>query len=324
MRLKRVIGNRLFGLWGDIRPGSLQIEVTNACNFRCLMCPFHGPENTSDRPIGFMEPGRYREVVRDFRDFGGSLVIPQGAGESFLHPEFPELLEFTKRTLNLSVGFNTNGARVTRDHLRLLIDLGIDEIGFSVDALTPGTFKAITGGDLEPVEQTVKMLVDMRRSMSVRRPLIRVLLVAQESNQAEIDDYIRRWLPVVDEIVIQSRRIQAGRVLEKPRIEPRRPCRHLFDTAFVQWDGEMVICCEDWESVSSVGNVFESGFRSLWRSRIMKTYRSAQRRGDYSPPAICRDCQAWAGGLESRRNENGKEITMTALTRVIRRGKESA
>ncbi len=119
MNLKRQIGRKFRRLIGDVRPGSLQIEVTNACNFRCLMCPFHGPEKASDRTVGFIEPEDYRKVVKEFRDFGGSFVIPQGAGESFLHPSFPELLEFTKKNMNLAIGFNTNGARMNCDHLKL-------------------------------------------------------------------------------------------------------------------------------------------------------------------------------------------------------------
>lgn len=319
MTLKRKVQKRLRGLWGDIRPESLQIEVTNACNFQCLMCPFHGPEKASRRAVGFMDPGEYRRVVSEFRDFGGSLVIPQGAGESFLHPDFPALLEYTKRELGLRVAFTTNGSRLSPADLDMLIDLGTDEVGFSVDALSPDTFRTITGGDLACVEAAVEKLAEMRRSRHAAAPLIRVLLVAQDHNRGEIEAYIRRWLPVVDEVVIQARRTHAGRTLETPRKEPRKPCRHLFDTAFVQWDGEMVICCEDWESVSSVGNVFERGLQTLWRSPELESYRRNQRRKVYSPPEICGACEAWAGGTECRMEDLSRVELTTALTRVIRR-----
>lgn len=319
MTLKRKIQKRLRGLWGDIRPESLQIEVTNACNFHCLMCPFHGPEKASGRAVGFIDPDRYRRVVSEFRDWGGNLVIPQGAGESFLHPDFPALLEYTKRESGLRVAFTTNGSRVSSGDLDMLIDLGVDEVGFSVDALSPEVFRTITGGDLAHVEATVEKLCELRRSHHSGTPLIRVLLVAQDYNRREIEAYIQRWLPVVDEVVIQACRTHAGRTLETPRKEPRKPCRHLFDTAFVQWDGEMVICCEDWESVSSIGNVFDKGLRALWRNSELESFRRNQKRGIFSPPSICRQCEAWAGGMESRMDNVSTVELTTALTRVIRR-----
>jgi radical SAM protein with 4Fe4S-binding SPASM domain len=319
MRAFRIIKNRLYRVMGDIRPMALQIEVTNACNFRCLMCPFHGPEKTSDRAIGFIQPDQYRDIVTQFRNFGGLLVIPQGAGESFLHPEFPDLLKFTRQTLGLSVAFNTNGTHLTPETASDLIDLKIDEIGFSVDALYPETFRAITGGDLQQVEEALMTLVSLKKQRNAEKPFIRVLLVAQQANLNEVDAYIRRWLPVVDEVVIQARRVNAGRMLESPRTEPRKPCRHLFDTVFIQWDGDMVICCEDWESRTSIGNVFHQPLRDLWRSRTMKQYRAMQRAGVYTQPSICRDCQAWAGGRLDVRDHGFAVEHITSLTRVWRR-----
>lgn len=319
MKAVRILQHRVRRIMGDIRPSALQIEVTNACNFRCLMCPFHGPEKTSDRAIGFIEPGQYREVVTQFRNYGGLLVIPQGAGESFMHPEFLDLLKFTRQTLGLSVAFNTNGTRLTPEISSYLIDMKIDEIGFSVDALHPETFHAITGGDLLPVEDALMTLVSLKKKRNAGKPLVRVLLVAQQANLNEVDAYVRRWLPIVDEVVIQARRVKAGRMLEMPRTEPRKPCRHLFDTAFIQWDGEMVVCCEDWESRTSVGNVFHHPLRDLWCSRTLQQYRAVQQAGVYTPPSICRDCQAWAGGKKQVRDHGFAVEYITSLTRVWRR-----
>ncbi|MCD4653486.1 radical SAM protein [bacterium] len=319
MRTLQNIKNKLHGLIGDYRPTAMQLEVTNACNFRCIMCPFHGPEKASERSIGFMNISEYIQILEEFKNLGGSFLIPQGAGESFLHPKISEMLRIAKTKFGLSVGFNTNGALLTKDYMELLLELQIDELGFSVDALQADTFRSITGGNLLDVSQKVEMLVDMRRNAKVRYPKIRVLIVEQVENRQEIDEYIERWLPIVDEVIIQSRRIESGRKMESPRIEERRPCRHLFDTVFVQWDGEMVICCEDWESVTSIGNVFETPLTELWKSSEMQKYREAQSKHLWNPPAICRDCEAWAGGREIVRDHGDRVETISALTRVWQR-----
>lgn len=313
------IKHKVYAALGDIRPVSMQLEVTNACNFRCVMCPFHGPEKASDRPVGFMSLDRYTDILKQFRQLGGTFLIPQGAGESLLHPQFREMLRIAVNTFRLEVGLNTNGSRLTESMMTEILDLGIREIGFSVDALKAETFRAITGGELAPVETAVETLVAMRNRRKSRNPRIRVLIVEQAANLAEIPEYIDRWVPVVDEVIVQARRINAGRELETPRQEVRRPCRHLFDTVFVQWDGEMVICCEDWESVTGLGNVFETALADLWRNPVMQSYRRAQQTGQWAPPEICRHCEAWAGGSSVERHHDDRIEIAGALTRTFSR-----
>jgi len=319
MKKLRNIKNKFHKLLGDYRPTALQLEVTNACNFRCSMCPFHGPEKASDRAIGFMDIQKYTQILDQFTNLGGSFLIPQGAGESFLHPEISEMLRLAKNKFDLGIGLNTNGAVLTRQHIDLMLDLEIDELGFSVDALNADTFHNITGGNLDEVTRNVELIVDLRKRAKQEKPILRVLIVEQNENRGEIEQYIQKWLSVVDEVVVQSRRIQSGRKMEKKRMEIRQPCRHLFDTVFIQWDGEMVICCEDWESVTSVGNVFETPLNELWKSHLMEEYRGAQKDHKWYPPVICRDCEAWAGGKEITRDYPDQTETVSALTRVWRR-----
>ncbi len=318
MRQLRAIQKKLQDALGDIRPSTLQIEVTNACNFRCIMCPFHGPEKASERPVGYIDPDNYYHIVKQFKEMGGRLVIPQGAGESFLHKQFTDFIEYTK-TLDLSVAFNTNGSCLTPEIMSKMMDLEVDEIGFSLDALQPDTFRQITGGDLRQTENAILQMVSMRKKSAKKQPLLRVLLVEQEMNADEIEAYVKRWITIADEVVIQTRRTGAGRALQKPRTEPRKPCRHLFDTLFVQWDGKMVVCCEDWESVTDIGNAFKTPLQYLWKNQLMNQYRKSQKNGVYYPPDICRVCEAWAGGKEHRVKHSNAIECVTALTRVWRR-----
>ena len=81
----------------------------------------------------------------------------------------------------------------------------------------------------------------------------------------------------------------------------------------------MVICCEDWESVTSVGNVFETPLADLWRSPVMQGYRLAQQQHRWAPPEICRHCEAWAGGRTVETVHSDRIEIAGALTRSFRR-----
>lgn len=299
----------------------MQLEITNCCNLNCSMCPTHARDSRVTRPQGFITLNNYDKTLEMFKKLGGNFLIPQGAGESSLHPEFIECLDLAKSKYRLKVGLNTNGIRIDRNVIRRILTLGIDEIGFSIDALTGETYRGITGKDeLDHVKLNAMELVTARRSAGLAKPLIRVLIVEQEKNRSEIDGFVKFWLDHVDEVIVQTMRVGRGRRLSTSRKEPRKPCRHLFDTVFIQWDGAMPVCCEDWNSESIVGNVFDTPLSDLWYGEKMRKYRKMQRTGRYTPPDICLSCEAWAGGRTSRFRTMSWEITESALTRTYRKG----
>ncbi len=301
----------------------MQIEITNQCNYRCVMCPFHGksiPETR--RAIGFMPLDRFDNALEQFRDLGGAFVIPQGAGESFLHPDVLPMIELIKRKYRLKAGLNTNGSVLDETRMKTMLKLGIDEFGFSIDANSRETFQTITGSDdLAMLEDKVRTFVAMRNSMGLKKPWIRVLLVDQAENNDEIDDYVSKWTGIVDETIIQAERTGLGRTLKNGRSEPRRACAHLFDTVFVEWNGNVVVCCEDWASNTVQGNIFEHSMGAIWYGQSMLEYRKRQRNNDFNRPQICLNCEAWAGGRTAVRHENGLIVHENELTRAFRKNR---
>ncbi len=310
--------------FGKPFPTSLQLEVTNVCNFRCIMCPFHRPGSEITRATGFMTLDQIHKILTEFVDLGGGFLIPQGAGESFLHPEFIDILTMAKKQFGLRVGLNTNGVRLKREQMEAVIDLEVDELGFSVDALHPETFETITGSEeLDGIEQNIQTLLELRQRNNKRSPLIRTLIVEQETNAGEIDEYVRKWTSIVDEVVVQVERIKSGRCLRSTRSERRQPCRHLFDTVFIQWDGDVVVCCEDWQSQTIMGNVQEKPLKEIWFGNQMNLYREMQKNGTFAPPSICENCEAWAGGKKSNKSWDHLDLEETELTRTFKRKKDS-
>ena len=264
---------------------SMQLEITNHCNFHCSMCPTHCKNSQVTRPKGYMSLDHYSRILNEFCALGGRSVIPQGAGESTIHPDFIPMMEIAKKQHGLRVAFNSNGSLFNETLIKQLFELGVDEIGFSIDACSPGVFHRITGKNiLNEVENKMMQMVEMRRSNSAKSPFLRVLLVEQTENRSEIPAYIEKWIPHVDEVVIQVMRIRHGRELPNGRSEDRGPCGHLFNTVFVQWDGDVTICCEDWNSEAIIGNTHVSDLKDIWFGETMRTYREMQRQKHFFPP----------------------------------------
>ena len=316
--LKKI--NRFLNIKKCAGPISMQLEITNHCNFQCSMCPTHQKNSIVTRPKGYMSLQTYRSILSQFKELGGEFLIPQGAGESFLHKDIVEFISIAKSEFKFDIGFNTNGSILKEDHLRAIVDLQVNEIGFSVDALKEKTFFEITGRNvLSQVEENFLRLRDLRNSSSSHLPYLRVLLVEQKNNTDQIELYISKWKELADEIVIQTMRVGTGRKLTEKRQEKRRPCRHLFDTIFIQWDGDVTICCEDWLSQVIVGNIHRQTLKEIWNSKTLKLFREVQRKSIFTPPPICYDCEAWSGGKVRKILQNDLVIEKSALTTTVRK-----
>lgn len=111
------------------------VELTNTCNFRCWFCP----RRAMTRPRGFMSGERFRQLVLELDRSGlfTELAIA-GIGEPTLHPELPELIDFTKKNTSLKVVLTTNGSSfVDQGYTQRLLASGADKITVSLRITTP-------------------------------------------------------------------------------------------------------------------------------------------------------------------------------------------
>jgi pyruvate-formate lyase-activating enzyme len=274
----------------------MQLETTNLCNFSCKMCPVHRRVGGNPQKRGFIDLELCREIIRQAAEFPRLHIIPQGAGEAFLHPNILEILETIRRYPNLTIGFNTNGSRLEGDLFEAVLELPLDDLGLSLDADTPETFRQVTGNDgFHEVVERFERLIEERARRGRSKPYLRVLMVDLDVNRHEQESFVRRWIDKVDEVVIMNERTITGRGAERINFsEPRRePCLHLWHTIFIQWDGRYDICCDDWGREVDWPHVSEVPLREFWFGPELTAARAAHRRGQYYRLPLCADCRSW-------------------------------
>jgi len=123
------------------------VEVTTRCNLACRTCVRNG----WDEPLGEMPLALFRSLIAQLhagaQERAGAqppTLVFAGYGEPTVHPELLEMLRLSK-DLGARVEMVTNGTRVDAAMARGLIDLGVDRVWFSVDAVTPERYAAIPG-----------------------------------------------------------------------------------------------------------------------------------------------------------------------------------
>jgi MoaA/NifB/PqqE/SkfB family radical SAM enzyme len=128
-------------------PGTIHIDITNACNADCLPCWDHSPLLERPRPPEWknrrMDPAVVEGLLDDAIRLGGlRMVILSGMGEPFVHPEIDRLIGIVKsRGLRLTLISNLMAERAANP--RRLAAMGVDEILVSIHAATEETYRAL-------------------------------------------------------------------------------------------------------------------------------------------------------------------------------------
>jgi cyclic pyranopterin phosphate synthase len=124
----------------------LRISVTDRCNFRCRYCVPSSPFAV----IEHEKIARYEEILRITRlacELGITKVRITG-GEPFVRKGIFSFLEQLCRLEALQdISITTNGALLTREKIKCLIQMGIRRLNFSLDTLDPVKFAQITNRD---------------------------------------------------------------------------------------------------------------------------------------------------------------------------------
>lgn len=274
-------------------PKRILVDYATACNLRCPMCTVwgSGDDGKISEVEGVMDVAKSEEVLTQFLPDDIPLMQPNMYGEPLLVPDLIDRLSWLK-TNGFPVALNTNGLTLTQEIAEKFVELEIDSVMVSIDAVSAETLKKIRGvRAIARIEAAVHRLLAARGDRSL--PRIGVSFTIQEENEHETDEFVKRWKGVVDVV-------RTGLVFENGTFpgmvvpEVRKPCPSLYDTMPIHNDGTVTICCLDGFKETAVGNVFQSGVEAIWNGDAFNKIREHHEKGDFDKVPFCKDCNGWA------------------------------
>ena len=183
-------------------PRHLQLEITSACNLRCMMCRvrYRPPVN---KLAGAMTPELFHRVVDEVP--GLRRLTLQGLGEPLLSPHLPEMIHTAVRR-GVTVGFNTNATLLTERRAAELVASRVDWLHVSLDGAHAGAYEAIRdGARFDTVVANLAGLVRAKQAAGSATPWIRVVFVAMRDTVGELPDLVHLLGDLgVDELHVQN------------------------------------------------------------------------------------------------------------------------
>jgi len=274
-------------------PEGVSIEITNACNLRCIICP----HRKLKRKVGFMDMTTYKKIVNSCVKYGiDNLGVGSSFGESTLDPSLVDKVAYAKRRGLGFVGISSNCTVLSAALSKKLIEARLDHLHASIDAATPETFEKMRPpGRLEVVEANLRNFIKIRNSMKLKKPIVEVAFEKAKENMHEVEAFKRKWKGVADKIYIGFVHNWGGLVDTQPLefhggTARRQPCPMIWISMVVLWDGRVPLCCLDCEGEVILGSIEEATIKGIWHSKKLQRIRRAHLDGKLNAVPLCKRC----------------------------------
>lgn len=323
-----------------IAQDQLEIEVTNDCSLKCIMCP---RTTNMEREIGYMDFDLFKKII-DETEASGSGIHFSGLGEPLFHPQIKEMFAYAKEK-GVEVGLWTNGLNLDEELSKAIIEKELlDYIIFGLDAATKETYAKVKGIDVfdKAVENITRFLKlkkekvagmgkDTHNWWGKVKPIVGIQILKMKETDAEIEQFMNKWdfqdkakkvinyrnrvekepgkvtvelwqtfyekfLPVEHAIIGHFNNC-CGQIEDRSAIDvtplKRFPCRQLKEGTSILWNGDVVLCRQDFGGEHPLGNLKEKGLADILESQRLKDIWQAHKNGKYEELPLCKGCKEW-------------------------------
>lgn len=169
-------------------PYECRFNPTNKCNLACLPCVSRG-KPTYDSQVELTKE-EYVRLVAEAAELGVERFDICGGGEPFYVPDLIQVLEEIKNH-RLKGSISTNGTMITEPTARRLVEIGWDELRFSINGYDANSDDYLRGvvGTFDRSIRTIKMIVNFKKELNKEKPNIIITPIITALNYNKIVDF---------------------------------------------------------------------------------------------------------------------------------------
>ncbi|MHC4487646.1 MAG: radical SAM/SPASM domain-containing protein [Planctomycetota bacterium] len=281
--------------WNGL-PDIVLIENTNHCNAKCIMCPHVNMK----REKGIMSSGLYNHIIDECVTFGIERIQVTGTGEPLLDQSIFDKIRYAKNAGIKEINIFSNGSLLDKQKQEELLTSGVDVIYISIDGFTKEVYEKIRIGlPFEKVKDNVLGLLHTRKSKALRPPYVVIagLGLTDEILLTVKSDFYEEVKELSDRVTItelNNTHSWAGSIESqncRPFAKRNQPCRRLWASLSVLWDGQVSLCCIDYEGKINLGNITKQSIKDLYNNPIFKKLRNHHVNKEFNKIPLCKDCE---------------------------------
>jgi len=287
--------------------GIYNIELTNRCPFKCVMC---ARTNNMSRDTGLMEFSLFKRIIDELVTVNPKFVKKQkdlslhGFGESLVHPEFDKFISYAVGK-GLFIGLSMNPLMMTEPVRNRIIEASPSKLLISLDGHDDESFQKVRGikNAYEKSKQNLLKFLELNRENG-RKIEIEMHMIGFPLNNASyekmkgywgsldgIDTFTHRNFSNFDGNADDVNALVGRGAADGPKRKGKVTCRKPWWRITIAWDGTVVPCCLDYDNKLVLGNVKEQTLTEIWNNPPMKTLRREFLSGNVTNP-LCKNCDS--------------------------------
>jgi MoaA/NifB/PqqE/SkfB family radical SAM enzyme len=268
----------------------VRYETTDHCNATCIMCPRDKHEH--GREHGIMDQAKYEKSIDEVVALGAKKVVLTGFGEPLLDKRLEKKIAYASGK-GLSTYFITNGSALTAVRSRKLIDAGLTEMRVSFYGMQSQTYNAVMKGlDFERTRQNILGFLRIRDELKAHTR-VQISYLEMPENRSDENAFREFWEPRVNAIEIwKPHNFGDGRDY-RTRLDDslKTTCgRPENGPLQIQWNGEVIPCCYDYNNQVILGNAFETPVLEILNGPKYRLLRYAHRMKRFGTFPYCDQC----------------------------------
>ena len=275
-----------------LRHPEVRYEVTDHCNAECVMCP--RDTHKLGRPHGIMDMAKYKHSIDEVVELGCKQVVLTGFGEPLIDKRLEQKTEYAKRK-GLRTYVISNASLLTRARSARLIQAGLDELRLSYYGMRKETYETVMVGlNFDVTMKNLADFLEVREELGSKRPRLEISWLVLPENEGDTDLFREYWEPRADAIEIwKPHNFGDGRDYRQryDDVAIKNTCgRPENGPLQIQWDGEVIPCCYDYNNQIVLGNAFQQPVLEILNGEKYQLLRLAHREKKFELFPYCDQC----------------------------------
>jgi radical SAM protein with 4Fe4S-binding SPASM domain len=288
-------------------PVLLQVQTVSACNGRCPFCPY--TNMAKELPQGKMQWKTYQKIVDECVSFPSlQMFTPMLQNEPLLDKDINKAICYFKERDGgrVPVFIVTNGYLLTPSLSKQLVESELDHLIISLNAHKKETYE-----ELMPGFRFEKVLANIENLLlsDLRRTKVTLRFLENQKNKDEIPEALAYWcrrgvctevLSFIsnraDTVDVSRLRSKGSEMLLSSKIKQKvfsyfsNCCILPFYQMNILFNGDVLLCCNDWRRNPILGNVNREKLKDIWEGQIARQIRTKVFHRDYKSIEACKGC----------------------------------
>lgn len=241
---------------------SLNLGLTNRCNLNCSFCP----TRQTKQPLVDMPKEMAFKIIDEVINKVQNHISLALFGESTLHNDINEIIDYIKNKRNIKIILYTNGVQLKQSTVDRL-----DKVIISLDATNKSEYIEYKGST--SYTKLIEKIKKLKGNIVVQYARLNYKGLVKGHNQKVKHGRLVSW---------------GGKIKIKTKKRRRLACGHIFEYLNIASNGDVIMCCFDYNHSFDIGNI-KDGVMKIWNGKVMNKLRKDHR--NKRLPRMCLNCE---------------------------------